>query len=167
MIPAGKKYFILSSMLVGFFVSACAQMGTLVKAQAFYKLSFPGTVMRDIDGKEVDRGVDTVYQVYVEIKGNTRPVIDSVFIKGRPFTAVVYPLTKPEYAIGNRKSDERRVVLQPAKGNSLWRLEISPVPGAARTKKSFVLVLLKGRKAGKNLTYTITRLVELSPDIHG
>lgn len=154
-------------MLVAFFVSACAQTGSLVKAQAFYKLSFPGTVMRDIDGKEVDRGVDTVYQVYVEVMGNARPVIDSVFIRGRPFTAVVYPLTKPEYIIGNRKSDERRVVLQPAKGNSLWRLEISPIAAPARTKKSLILVLLKGRKAGKNFSYTITRLVELSPDIHG
>ena len=166
MVPAGKKYFILI-LLVNLFLTACAQTGALVKAQAFYKLSFPGTVLRDIEGKEVDRGVDTVYQVYLEVKGNARPVIDSVFIKSRPFTAVVYPLTKPEYAIGNRKSDERRVVLQPAKGNSLWRLEISPVPAAARTKKSFIPVLLKGRKAGKNFTYTITRLIELSPDIHG
>jgi hypothetical protein len=166
MVPAGKKYFIVT-ILLAFFVSACAQTGTLVKAKAFYKQSFPGTIMRDIDGKEVDRGVDTVYQVYVEVKGNARPVIDSVFIKGRPFTAVVYPLTKPEYAIGNRKSDEQPVVLQAAKGNSLWRLEISPVAEAVRTKKSFVLVLLKGRKAGKKFTYTITRLVELAPDIHG
>jgi hypothetical protein len=166
MVPAGKKYFI-AILLVNLFVTACAQTGTLVKAQAFYKLSFPGTVLRDMEGKEVDRGVDTVYQVYLEVKGNARPVIDSVFIKGRPFTAVVYPLTKPEYAIGNRKSDEQRVVLHPVKGNSIWRIEISPVTKPARTKKSFIPVQLKGRKAGKNFSYNITRLIELSPDIHG
>lgn len=163
------KYIFLLLIFCGAFFLACGQSNSLIKkSYAFYKISFRGTLQVDDNGRPVNKGIDTLRFLYLEIPGKTAPVVDQLVYKGKMYSAAVYPVE--ESYVGNRKKDEKRIVIMPGQKNTLWKVDFSPL-GSTGTKRKVPVtkkrIFLKGKVGGKSFTHQIDIETELMPDIRG
>jgi hypothetical protein len=145
------------------FLNACSQTKSGIrKSYAFFQLSFPGNIPVDDNGNPM-RGADTLRFVYMECSGNKAPAISSVQYNNRMYDAAVFPAGKTPATPGIKKGSNEKVVLKPAAGNSLWRIELTPIERKAAPQKGMII---KGALNGRPFTSTIKKEIELEPEIH-
>jgi hypothetical protein len=150
-----KKLLLL--MTVMFSLSVCGQ--TVKKAYAFYRVQSPGNIPVDDDGKPIG-GADTVRFIYIECSGNVQPVITRADYRGRMYAISTLPVENLPVMVGKAKGSERQITIKPAKGNSLWLVELSPEDRRSPYRSKITL-------QGKRFTVTVSQEVELEPEIRG
>ena len=150
------KKLLLLMMVMGC-LSACGQ--TVKKAYAFYRVQTTGTLQVDDDGKPIG-GVDTVRFIYLECSGNVQPVITRADYRGRMYGVATSPVATLPVIVGKAKGSERQITLQPAKGNSIWLVELSPEDRRSPYRSRITL-------QGKRFTVTVSKEVELEAEIRG
>lgn len=148
-------------------LSACGQVTYgIKKGYAFYKKSHPGTVMADDNGQVISPGVDTVHVLYLETTGRQMPVVDAATVNGNKFSAAVYPVTTLPVEVGRKKAGEELITLKQGKGNSLWKIELSPLENVSLRSKAIHNIRIKGKFQGRPFSYGIQRETELRADEH-
>ena len=153
--------FALAFILI---LPVCAQHHYIKKAFAFYQRINSGAPPVYKNGIATSRS-QTKEFIYLEISGNTKPKITEVAYKGILYSDVdVYPAGLEKLNAGIEKATGKIVVLRPAKGNSLWRLEfvVNEIPGdhlPSRENK----ILIKGEKGGRPFSVKIDEEKELKP----
>lgn len=113
----------------------------------------------DDDGKPIG-GVDTVRFIYIECSGNEQPVITRADYRGRVYGVATYPVETLPVILGKAKGTGRQISIKPAKGNTLWLVELSPEDRRSPYKSRITL-------QGKRFTVTVSKEVELEAEIRG
>jgi hypothetical protein len=156
-----RNFVLLLSLF--FFLNACSQTKTGIrKTYAFFQVSFPGNIPVDDNGNPM-KGADTLRFVYIETSGRQAPTISSAQYNNTTYSASVFPAEKVPVTAGTKKGSDQKIIIKPAAGNSLWRIELTP---AGRTKSLQKSMIIKGAVNGKPFTTTIKKEVELEPEIH-
>ena len=156
----GFLYFICCLFILG----AQAQTSSIRKAYAFYKPINYGQQMVDLQGNPVERK-DTAWFVYLETKGSPEPVIKSTWLKGRYFTASVYPVQGSKETVG-MLANGRKKIITAQRGYKLWRVELQSAPTGIRLKGAAQNLLI-GTFNKKAFQYKLATPVLLEGDIVG
>ena len=137
-------------------VFACGQ--AVKKAYAFYVVQPPGNIPVDDDGKPLG-GIDTLRFLYLEVAGNTEPIVSRAEYRGRVYDAAVHP-------------EQSGVIMNPKKGKDiairfgpnsrLYRVEITEGIGRSAYSSKMILRVLLNKK---RFTVTVGQEVELEPEI--
>jgi hypothetical protein len=162
------KYFLNCILICSCSIALQAQSPYgIQKGYAFYKAVIHGALMIDDNGKPVN-ATDTVRFLYLESKGNVAPCIDSVFYGNRLYGATVFSAGKKSVEAGIKRKGAQRVMIPCTKGNSLWKVELIFVAEQKIYKSSNTnKIIVKGKHAGRNISYTINTETELVADIVG
>lgn len=137
-------------------LGACAQTRSGIRnTYAYYKVSIPGNIPVDERGVPLERD-DTVRVIYLECSGAAKPEVTTVEYPGRLYTASVFEEGQT-VTVGD-------FTLKPAKGNRLWRVELTPseekkVP---RTTK----IIIKGARNGRAFSQAVAGETRLPSPIH-
>jgi hypothetical protein len=143
--------------------SACAQTRTgIQKAHAFFKVSIPGNIPVDEQGNPMKRD-DTVRVIYMECSGAAKPEINEVLYPGKAYTASVFE-EKSSVQVGNENYNNSPLSVKPAKGNTLWRVELTP-SGAKKTPRTNKIII-KGARNGRTFSQVIEGETQLASPIH-
>ncbi len=145
-------------------IAACGQLNkTVVKANAYYTIPIPGTIMVDESGKQVPPPRTKVYTVYLEIKG-TLPQWTKAWVDGKCFTLFQHSITHDSINIGKRYADDKKIVMKASKGNALVQLDLSPDDTEKKPPQKLGIneLLLQGKLKGKPFFYKTSNLVELT-----
>ena len=165
------KHLIITGCLSLCIIQACSQSRNAPKAYAFIQHMNYGTVAVDDKGNQVTPGSRTTRSVYVECTGNTKPLIQKI-----SYNDIVYKnppmisLGDKQVQVGIRKADGENIILLPAHGYKLWKIELQvPVlqPHAgqinANEKTPPQKIIISGKQNGRSFTLTINNEVELQP----
>lgn len=145
--------------------ASLAQRNALKKGYAFAKPASYGRELKDLDGNTVHRS-DTLYFVYLETKGTTKPTISGAAFNGRRFTASVVAVPEKRVDAGSLATTGKRVVLERAASDRFWLIELTPADGAA-LKGAPSGLRLKGTQARCAFQFSAARWTLLAPDIAG
>lgn len=157
-----KKVLFAISFL--FVLKATAQTIRIQKVYGYVREATYGVELKDLDGNPVARP-DSVFVVYLLVKGNAKPSVASARYGGRNFDANVFEVQEKEVLVGTKKTDEKQVVLAPGPNAKLWRVELWPQNIEERAKSN--LLILKGKLNNKAFTLKFKRWIVLSPQIVG
>lgn len=135
---------------------ACGQ--AVKKAYAFYVVQAPGNIQVDDDGKPLS-GVDTVRFLYLEVAGNTEPVVNKVEYRGRVYDAAVH--REPTGVTANPRKG-KQVVITFGPNTRLYRVELAEGIGRSAYSTKMILRVLLNKK---RFTVTVGEEVELEPEI--
>lgn len=163
-INKGWSFFIV--LLLCSYMSLAQLAGSVIKAWAFNKPVTHGTLMVDDNGNPVHPAADTSRFIYMECKGNMEPRVDNVMYGSRVFSVAVFPAGQKEILMLTKK-DGRAYSIKPAKGNYLWKLELSSSSIQKRYSGNQKKITIKGKLGSKSFTCTLINEIELQPDIVG
>lgn len=147
-----KRIILLSVFCLALLNSEAQSKCSIYKANAYFTVSMPGTVMVDEQGNQV-RPAPTVQRfIYLECIGTKRPVIQAITYNNIPFTPAM-PESFPGSSIlaGKRNEDEKEIMLKPRKGNRIWKIEILPPSDKPQSPEACRNIILK-LKQGNNGT---------------
>jgi hypothetical protein len=160
-----KIFLLIGCFVVTLICTACAQsLHGIQKGYAFFKESIPGNIQVDEKGDEVKTGVDTVRFIFIEWKGKLTPAIDIVLYKNKIFNASIFPVGQLQVEVGQEKISGENITLQPAKGNTLWRLALTPI-GQSNSQGTNNKIILKGKKNGQSFQWVIDKEIEIKAEI--
>lgn len=145
-------------------IMACGQINkTIIKANAYYTIPTPGTIMVDGQGKQMPPPRNKVYTVYLEIKGQA-PQWTRAWVDGKSFTLTEVPVSTGLLEVGKRYADEKKIVLKASKQNTLLQIELSPdeKPQPAPQKVGGNELFISGKLNGKPFYYKISGITELA-----
>jgi hypothetical protein len=127
------------------------------KAYAFYTVSMPGVQMTDGKGNPVEAIPFTDHFIYIECKGTTKPVIESVVFNNKlTLQAVVKMVEGKKLSAGKRNDKDYMITAK--KGNTLWKLEILPPKDKPVVIQNAKDITIKG----KGCDYHLTKETELA-----
>jgi hypothetical protein len=147
-------------------MQACAQTKSTVQGQAFYKISMPGTLMADENGQPIQRGPLVNRFLILETVSSRMPEIEQVIYNGVSCTAAVYPVTLLPENIGKEKVSGKPVTISPAKGKSVWRIEVAdPENKPGFWKQAIDKIMVRGKQDGRifNLRLQKEKEIEALP----
>ncbi len=138
----------------------------VVKAYGFYMIPMPGTIRVDDNGRPVDKR-DTVFNLYVETKGNNIHW-ERAWKNGSSFAVIPSRVNMAKVLVGESLSEKKKIELSPQKGGLLWQLELSDDSKhqKAPQRLSGAEVLLKGKWKNKTFYYKIKSLSELASPLY-
>jgi len=143
---------------------------------AFWAIHIPGNIPVDPEsGRPLYHGPDTLNTVYIETGAGVQGIQwEAAWKNNRIYSITVILISKPSLEIGTRKADNQKVILTPAKGNKLWRLELTPLfpgsEGPAKPEGAYPMppeklrpgeILLRGKCGKKTFFQKIGSQVEL------
>jgi hypothetical protein len=162
-----KKLVLALTVAFGFLQSSQAQSKVIVKSYAFSKEINYGKERKDPQGNIITRH-DTAYFLYLEVAGNTKPVVTGVSYNSRIYDPAVYSVSAKEMVAGIKKGTNQKVTLSKGKTNSLWKIELNPVDNQKhKTSGTSKSMIVTGSIKNKPFKLTITKPVVLAPDIVG
>ncbi len=133
------------------------------KAYAFYTVTMPGTQMTDGKGNPVDAIPFTDHFIYIECKGNAKPVIDSVvFNNNLALKAVVKMAEGKKISAGKRLNGDNNYTITAKKGNTLWKLELQPPRDKPVVIQNAKNISIRTRSGGLKCEYHLTKETELA-----
>ena len=154
----------IECFVVTLICTACAQsLHGIQKGYAFFKESIPGNIQVDEKGDEVKRGVDTVRFIFIEWKGKLSPAIDIVLYRNEIFNASIFPVEQSQVEVGQEKISGENITLQPARGNTLWKVLLISTDKKAVAGNA--VIKLKGKRNGRPYEWVIEREIELEAEI--
>jgi len=116
-----KQFFLIVSILLSF--SSFGQVQPAIKnVHAFYYIPLPGIIGVDLDGNPLKVKRDTVYRIFVEVKG-TVPKWKAAWKGGKTYLISAIPQKNFPVKAGETTDDGMPINITPRKGNSLWELE--------------------------------------------
>jgi hypothetical protein len=155
------KYLLFYSLL-SISLLSCAQSKHLVKnVYATYTVHLPGNIAVDRNGNSISPG-DTLNTIYVETTTEqihwTRAWKD-----GKDYSVIQTLITKSPFDAGTDKTSNKKIILHPAKGNILWKLQLVPevklFPAPHKTLRGEII--LEGMHHGKKITQKIFKQIEI------
>jgi len=158
-----KLFF--SMCLVVTVLTSCAQTKySIKKIYAFSVEHLPGNIPVDPNGKSLYRGPDTLNTVFIELQGEAVHW-NTAWKNGKVYNIDSSPVTGDVHEIGQEKVSGKKVIIQPAKGNRLFRLELVPTDRKIKSPMSVLpgQILIKGKAGNKVILRKITDQVELVP----
>ena len=161
-----KLHLLILLLFFGISLSSCAQTSFIKKGYAFVAESSPGTEMVDDNGKPVAQPKIVNYTAYVEFTGPA-PVWKYAWYKNQFFVLNPTKIIGKKIEIGIDKTTGNKVIIQPAKGNHLWLLELIPAENSVKTevKPQAGEVILEGTRQKKSFRYRIPKMIALqTPD---
>jgi hypothetical protein len=159
-----KKFFL--SILVAYSLFSCAQQrnSTVDSGYVFYRVQTPGTIAVDRNGQPKKEYRDTVYLVFVEIKGEA-PVWKNAWSNDKMFSVTATEVKEKPLTVGKQIKTAEPILLTPKEGNRLYQLQLKKQ--ANYVDPSFKVkaaeLLLEGSLNTKKIVYIISRQVELVP----
>lgn len=146
-----------------FCFGACvAQNGTLKSSGAYAKPATYGRELKGFDGQPVKRP-DSIYFLYVQVKGTEKPEFSTIAYNGQRFTASVVPVEEKKVAVGVQKSNGKTVSLQRSTGYSLWRIELEPAEGLEAAAAKGLVV--RGKAGSRSFVFTQPQWTFLKADL--
>ncbi len=152
-----------------FALSSCAQTKNLiVRSDAYYVIPIPGNIPVDDNGNPLELKRDTVFTVYIEAKSSGIQW-EKAWKNGRYFSIIPAVIKKSKVEVGETKTENKKIVLTPQKGNTLWQLELSDDNKHQKSPQSLLSggILLKGKWNNQSsFFHKITRLTEMASPSH-
>jgi hypothetical protein len=162
-----SKSGLLTLLVLFTFLQSCqAQSKNIRSAKAFAKEMAYGKEMKDLEGNTIDRR-DTVYFIFLEVNGKSRPEVSTVLYNGKIFTASVHPVKEKEVVAGINKATDKKIVITKKASNSLWRAELSPTDTPKKSDSTSKKMTIKGRVNNRPFILTIKKPILLAADIVG
>lgn len=159
-------FILLISLLVYNSIIAQSVYGVR-QVYSFYKTVFQGTLLVDEAGNPQSQGPDTVRIIYIEAIGKKKPIIDSVIIAGKLYTASVVA-AGCNTEIGKKITTGKPIIIHCLKANSLWMVELTLVEGVRKSPVRANRLLLKGKYAGRRFAWSvIKKAIELETPLRG
>jgi hypothetical protein len=157
-----RQLFLLSFICIA--ISSCAQSKYgIKKITAFYALRTPGNIPVDENGRELYSGPDTVHTIYIEVSGKNIIKWEDAWKNNNFYTVISTKITQAAFEAGMEKTENSKVIIKPAAGNTLWQLSLSPSETkTAKPPKSLENeIILQGKYNGKKIIQKINKLIEL------
>ncbi len=145
-------------------IASCAQMNkSIIKASAYYTIPTPGTIPVDDGGNEVVIKRNKVYNIFLEVNSNSIEWTKA-WVADQLFNVIPLTVKGSSVEIGKKKSDDKKVVMGAAKGNSLVQLELSPNDSYVKPPQAVKPgeLLVAGKFKGKLFYYKISNVIELA-----
>jgi hypothetical protein len=140
--------------------------GTVKQARAFLKVSSPGTVMADENGNQVRRMI-IQRCIYIETPINATLAITRITAGKKLFTGVAERIYGTRVEVGRMFGNNRKVILNAAKDNKLWKIEVNPVAEQDQSyEKTLRNIQVSGKLNGKKFTTTILKEIQLAGDLY-
>lgn len=157
------KALILIGCFSVFFVTACTQSRYIKKGYAYSQQVKSGVNQIDEKGNSITPGIEIMGFIFLECKGSIKPKIDKVIYKGIPYNNPrVFPAGNSRTEIGNNKVDGKPIILSPAKGNMLWRIDLTLTGKDLNNKTSSQnTIIVKGKKDEHLFSIKIDKVIEL------
>ncbi len=154
--------FLFFYVLLGVSLLSCAQSNQVVKnVYATYRVHLPGNIAVDANGNSLTPA-DTINIIYVESTGD----IDwlHAWKNGKQYSVVKTLVTELPFDAGTDKNTNEKIMLHPAEGNKLWKLQlVSEDKNIDRpAKPSQGEILLEGIFNGKKIRKGITKQTEIT-----
>lgn len=127
----------------------------LHKAYAWFTVSIPGTQMVDENGNRVPPVLQVSRFIYLDWKGNNKPVIETVYYNNVAFTAIPEKANGNTVSVGKDLDNEKNIVIKAKKGYTLWKLALQPVVDKPQDPAGCKNIVIKLKLAGKVCTYKI------------
>ncbi len=162
------KLFILYFFLFNSLLSCSQTKYSVQNARAYYSVRLPGTLLVDDSGNPVQKEPNVINFIYVETKKGEAINWTLAQKKNKLYSVIATPIERTPYEVGISKATNRKIILSPAKGNSLWQLEL--VPNESKTlsritKENTNAILLQGEFKKQKFTIKVDNETELSePD---
>ena len=146
-----------------FSIFSCAQPKSVIKKEyLFYTEHLPGNIPADEKGNPKPGLPDTVIIVYLET--TTKSIRwDTAWQSGNSYKVMAILLETLPFEAGNAKDNDKKIVLNVAKGNYLWQLYLLPIyqekPLKQQSKGNEILI--KGKYKGKKIFRKINGAIQL------
>ena len=135
--------FLLSNCVtISFAQTTCS----IKRAYAFFTVNMPGMIMKDDKGNDVAPTPAVERFIYVECSGTKAPVIEKVLYNSLPLITTVTRAESSVIAVSKRFEDGQDYKLTPAKGYTLWKVELQPVNDQAPVKQGCRNIIIKSKK---------------------
>ncbi len=160
------KPWILATCFFISLLSSCAQSRYIKKVYAFSIQINPGAPPKYKNGVEVNRSQIKKF-IYLECTGSSKPTINEVEYKGNLYKdPEIFFAGNEQIKAGINQSTGKVVLLSPAKGNRLWRIEITIAESEKnKTVSAKNNIVINGEKDGHPFTVKIDKEIELKPFI--
>jgi len=157
------KALILIGCFSAFFVTAFTQSRYIKKGYAYSQQVKSGVNQIDEKGNSIIPGIEIKGFIYLESKGSIKPQIDKVTYKGISYNNPrVFLAGNSKIEIGDNKADGKPIILSPAKGNILWRIDLTLTGKEFNNKTSAPnIIIVKGKKDGHLFSIKINKVIEL------
>ena len=159
-----KKTILIVTFLLAAFITGFAQIkSSIQKAYAFVAITLPGNIIADEQGNAMKPPLNISRFIYIETKGKIKPSIECVIYGSESCKVEISAVSDlPENLLIN-KNGNKKIFLKPAAGNTLWRLDpIFPEGKKVNGEPSlYKKIILKEKKNGKKLKFTIDNEIEL------
>ena len=149
--------------LVCFSLTAYTQTKYGIKhIYAFSREHIPGIVAVDKNGTPLQIGPDTINTIFMEISGHPAQW-NTAWKNGNTYSIAMKQLTELPFLVGSMKEGDEEVILAPAKGNQLWRidLELAEHNISAPKKMKPGEIMLRGKYGKQVIIQKIERQVML------
>jgi len=80
------------------------------------------------------------------------------------FNASIFPVEQLQVEVGQEKISGENITLQPARGNTLWRLALTLI-GQSNSQGTNNKIILKGKKNGQSFQWVIDKEIEIMAEI--
>ena len=127
----------------------------IYKACAYFTVSIPGTQMVDEKGNPVPPIPQVERYIYLETRGMSKPVIESVSYSNNIFTAVLSKVEGNAVSAGKKTEDAKEVIIKARNGNALWKLELQPVTDKPQDPSACRNIMIKLKTAGRICSYKV------------
>jgi hypothetical protein len=130
----------------------------------FSKQEFAGIIQVDENGKPKTKGSWMSYFIYIETQGNKIPTWEQFVYDGKKYEINILPVNDSVVNVGKVQDSENDIIINPAKGNKLWKLQIPNLQIKTATK-NFLLVLT-GKLQKQKVQLSIQQKInQLEPDL--
>jgi hypothetical protein len=157
-------YIFFSSVLFLKGFSSCSQTSYgIKKINAFYIEKLPGNIPVDENGNSLFKGPDTLITIYVEISGKG-PEWKTAWWSGKNYSITSSLISQTPYEAGTNARDDKKIILNPAKGNKLWRLDLQVCEKKISQPQKIKpgQVLLSGKYLNKTIFRKIDSIIQLT-----
>jgi hypothetical protein len=161
------KALILIGCFSVLFVTACTQSRYIKKGYAYSQQVKSGVNQIDEKGNSITPGIEIMGFIYLESKGSIKPKIDKVIYKGILYNNPrIFSSGNSKIVIGDNKADGKPIILSPAKGNTLWRIDLTLTGKDLNNKtRAQNTIIVKGKKDGHFFSIKIDKVIELQTAI--
>ncbi|MGI8951809.1 MAG: hypothetical protein ACR2FN_09530 [Chitinophagaceae bacterium] len=162
-------FFAINSFLIIAFYSCSQSLYGIQKSYAYTKEIYPGNIPVGENGKPLIHGADTVNIIYLETKTNDVPVWSEAWKNRKPYNVTATAVKEDSIMVGETKTEKHVIIITPQKGNYLWQLQLEAKQLSAENPNqeasSENKIILIGEFHGKKIMFTITKQIELLPEM--
>lgn len=163
-----RLFYLLLMFLISSLLHACAQTkNVVVNSSGHFYMPMRGTLPVNENGQPINSKQDTVFILFVETKEN-KIQWNKAWKGGTLFLVNSTQIKEAKAVVGETTPDNKKIILSPAKGNTLWQIELtgSPIYEKAPQSITHQEILLKGIRKKQVFYHRISILTELASPLY-